>query len=98
MFKKKLLLINTKSSLKIAKSRDSIGYKNAKNVGVIFSIEDLNKHKSIKNFIKTLEKGGKTVQVLSYLGKGKENHEFLFDFFTDDFFYMIWRVPGKSRV
>ncbi len=84
MFKKKLLLFNTKSSLKNAKSRDSIGFKNAKNVGVIFSIEDLNKHKSIKTFIKTLEEEGKTVQVLSYLGKGKDNHEFLFDFFTDE--------------
>ena len=86
MFKKKLILFDTRSSLKktVTRKREVVGFKHAQNIGLIFSIGDLSKHKSIKKFIKILEDDGKTVQVLSYLGKEKENHEFLFDFFTDD--------------
>ena len=51
-------------------------------MGIIFSVEDRQKHDDIKEFIKRLEQDGKQVKVLEFLPKRKENYEFLFDFFT----------------
>jgi len=83
MFKFKFLKLRTTSALKNNKTlRASIPYVQAKNVGIIFSVEDKQKHDDIKEFVKSLEQDGKKVQVLEFLPKKKENYEFLFDFFT----------------
>ena len=54
----------------------------AKNIGVLFCVEDKAKHQSINEFVNKLHKEGKNVHVLCYLPKGKENYEFRFDFFS----------------
>lgn len=83
MLSKKILSYKTKALVKSSKiSRSSISYDQAKSIGIIFSVEDLAKHETIKKLKKQLEKDGKTVQVLAFLPRGKENFEFLFDFFT----------------
>jgi hypothetical protein len=69
-----------KSSIK----RASTPYKHSENFGIIFSVEDRQKHDLIKDLIKRLEQDGKKVQVLEFLPKKKENPEFMFDFFTID--------------
>lgn len=63
--------------------RTSLPYKQAMNIGVMFSVEDKTKHDEIKDFVKKLELDGKQVKVMSYLPKNKDNYEFMFDFFTD---------------
>jgi hypothetical protein len=63
--------------------RVSLPYKQALNVGVIFSVEDKAKHDEVKEFVKRLELDGKHVKVICYLPKNKDNYEFMFDFFTD---------------
>lgn len=63
--------------------RSSTSYDQAKSIGIIFSTDDLKKHETVKKFVKRLERDGKKVHVLSFLPKGKENFEFLFDFFTE---------------
>ncbi len=84
MFKKKFLSLSTKLFLKKNKaSRPTTGYRRAKNIGIIFTVEGTDKHKAIKSFVKELENDGKNVEVLSYLGKGKDNYEFLFDFISN---------------
>lgn len=83
MFKHRLLQFRTNSALKKNNSlRSSIPYKQALNVGILFSVEDKQKHDAIKEFIKILELDGKKVKVLEFLPKQKENYEFMFDFFT----------------
>lgn len=83
MFKMNFLKWRTDSALKKNKSlRTSLPYKQAKNIGIIFSVEDKQKHFDIKEFIGHLEADGKLVKVLEFLPKKKENYEFLFDFFT----------------
>jgi hypothetical protein len=78
------LKYRTNSYLKHNKaSRASQPYKHAKQIGIIFTVEDRKKHDEIKEFIKKLEHEGKQVKVMQYLPKDKENYEFLFDFFTD---------------
>lgn len=75
--------MRTQSALKKNKTlRASIPYKQAQSIGIIFTVEDKQKHNDIKEFIHRLEQDGKRVQVLEYLPEKKENHEFLFDFFS----------------
>lgn len=83
MFKKKFLSLSTKTFLKKNKiARRTIRYVKAKNIGIIYSVEDKTKHHAVKLFVKELKDEGKDVQVISFMGKGKENYEFLFDFIT----------------
>ncbi len=68
--------------LKNKVERSSIPYKKAQLVGVIFTVNDRQKHDQVKEFIHKLEQDGKKVRVMSFLPDKKENHEFLFDFFS----------------
>ncbi len=89
MFKMNFLKMRTNSALKKNRAmRTSIPYKQAQSIGIIFTVEDKQKHHDIKEFVHRLEQEGKKVQVLEFLPEKKENHEFLFDFFTiKDFSY-----------
>ncbi len=83
MFKMNLLRMRTHRALKRNSSlRINLPYKQAQNIGIMFSVEDKQKHLDIKEFIHHLEQDGKRVQVLEYLPLKKENYEFKFDFFT----------------
>ena len=83
MFKLKFLKWRTDSALRKNRSlRASMPFKHAKNIGIIFSVEDRQKHNDVKEFVHQLEQDGKTVKVLEFLPRKKENYEFLFDFFT----------------
>jgi hypothetical protein len=83
----KLSFLKYKTSVLLKKqkpsSRNSIPYKKALTTGIIFTVEDKQKHFAIKDFIKKLEGDGKHVQVLEYLPEKTENYEFKFDFFSD---------------
>ena len=83
MFKLNFLKMRTRSALRNNKGlRASIPYQQAQSIGIIFTVEDKQKHDDIKAFIHQLEHDGKKVKVLEFLPKKKENYEFLFDFFT----------------
>lgn len=83
MVTNRLLQFSTRKAIRKNDSlRVSIPYKQAQSVGVLFSVEDKQKHDAIKAFVKQLEADGKMVEVLEYLPVAKENYEFLFDFFT----------------
>jgi hypothetical protein len=82
----KLNLLKLKTNALIRKNkapRNNLPYKQARTVGVIFSVEDKQKHFVIKEFIKKLELDDKVVQVLEYLPAKHDNYEFKFDFFTE---------------
>ncbi|MCS6973667.1 MAG: hypothetical protein NZM13_04220 [Cyclobacteriaceae bacterium] len=77
------LKLRTKNQLRKNKTqRSSIPFKKAERIGLLFTIEDRNKHDHIKQFIHKLEQEGKKVQAFAFLPPKKENYEFLFDFFT----------------
>jgi hypothetical protein len=79
------LKYKTNSYLKRNKAiRESLPYKQATSVGIIFTVEDKFKHDEIKEFVRHLEHDGKTVKVISFLPKNKDNYEFMFDFFTEN--------------
>ena len=82
--KLKFLKYKTKSYLKSNTSlRTSLPYQQAKNIGIIFTVEDKRKHDEVKEFVRRLELEGKAVTVLCFLPRNKDNYEFLYDFFTD---------------
>jgi hypothetical protein len=64
--------------------RENVGYNKANHTAIIFKAGDSKKHNIIKKFVKKLENDGKKVEVLTYLEKGQENHEFLYDFFQEE--------------
>lgn len=81
--KQTFLKWRTQSALRKNKSlRTSTAYKKSNAIGIVFSVEDKQKHDDIKEFIKHLEQDGKQVKVMEFLPKKKDNYEFLFDFFT----------------
>jgi hypothetical protein len=80
----KLLKARTNWELKKNKaSRSTVPYQQALNVGVVFTVEDKQKHESVKAFIKKLENDGKKVQVIEFLPEDRENYDFKFDFFSE---------------
>jgi 5-methylcytosine-specific restriction endonuclease McrBC regulatory subunit McrC len=84
MVGEKLLIYRTTRLAKKKSSRKcSMSYRDAKNIGIIFTTGDLDKHLQVKDFIKKLQYDGKEVEVLTFLPKGEENHEFIFNFFTE---------------
>ncbi|MBX2898745.1 MAG: hypothetical protein KF775_03800 [Cyclobacteriaceae bacterium] len=83
MFKLNFLQMRTNQALKKNKiPRSSKPYKKAATVGILFTVEDKQKHHDVKEFIHQLEQDGKQVQVLEFLPEKKENYEFKFDFFS----------------
>jgi hypothetical protein len=81
--KQKFLSLATGRQLKKNTAvRVNIPYQKARLMGVLFTVEDRQKHEEVKEFVKKLELDGKQVAVMSYLPNKKENYEFLFDFFT----------------
>lgn len=83
MFSNKFLSVKTRRWVRKNKSiRSTTNYQKTQSIGIVFSIDDRKKHDVIKSFIKRLEVDGKEVEVLAFLPNNKENHEFLYDFFT----------------
>ena len=79
-----LLKFRTDLLLKHKILRDNVPYKAAKELGVIFTVEDKAKHDTVKEFIKKFEQDGKKVKVMEYLPEDRQNYEFRYDFFTEN--------------
>lgn len=83
VIKLNFLKIRTDSQLKNNKaSRKNVPYRDAHQIGIIFTVEDKSKHDTVKELIKKLEADGKQVQVIEFLPDDKQNYEFRFNFFT----------------
>ena len=83
MFANKLLAYRLDKLIKKERHTDSIGYADAKYIGILYTGEDLKKHDAIKKLIKHFKQDGKKVEVLSFLPDEVQNFEFRFNFFTD---------------
>jgi len=81
--KLKLLRMKTNALLKKNRTaRTNVPYDQAKTIGIIFTVEDKQKHHVVKEFIKRFEANGKHVQILEFLPEQRDNYEFKFDFFS----------------
>ncbi len=96
MFRKPLIKYRVpRVNRKLLSLRNSVRFIEAKNIGILFCSDTLEKHQAVKRIIAELEGLGKQVDVLTYLGKGKDNHEFLFKYFTKKDFNMWGRVENS---
>jgi len=91
-YRTSLLLKTTKHE------RHNVPYKASKTAGVIFTVEDKQKHFAIKEFIKKLETDGKHIQVLEYLPLKTENYEFKFDFFQEKDVNFWGKIESPSAI
>jgi hypothetical protein len=94
------LKLRTNAQLKKNKSqRANVPYAEAKNIGIIFTIDDRTKHEAVKDFMHKLEQNGKKVQVMAFMPDKKENFDFMFDFFNSDeiSFWGVITSPGAIR-
>jgi hypothetical protein len=97
--KLKLLKVRTDWALKSNRtSRGNVPYKQALNVGVIFTVEDKQKHDAVKEFIKKLELDGKKVQVIEFLPEDKDNYEFKFDFFSEKDLSFWGKITANNAI
>ncbi|MCA6074781.1 DUF6913 domain-containing protein [Fulvivirga sedimenti] len=84
MFRDLFVKYRTNAQLKRNNAfRGSVLYEDAKNVGILYTAEDLTKHDIIKDLAKKFESDGKKVSVMSFLPKDVQNFEFRYNFFTD---------------
>lgn len=95
MLANKLLQYRLTKLLKKNRVHDSIGYKDAKYIGVLYSAEDLKKHDAIKKLVASLTKDGKKIEVMSFLPEDVQNFEFKFNFFTKE--EISWQGKFTSR-
>lgn len=95
----KLLTNSTKSFLKRNTTlRTCLPYKQATTVGIVFTVEDKQKHTMVKELIKKLEQDGKKVTVMCYLPADKQNYEFIFDFFTSSDFSFWGKLLSSKAI
>ena len=93
------LKYQTKSILKSNQSfRGNVPYAQAKSVGIVFTVEDKSKHDIVKEFVRKLELEGKQITVITYLPKNRENHEFMFDFFTEKDVSFFGSITSESAL
>jgi hypothetical protein len=79
-------------------SRSTVPYQQALNVGVVFTVEDKQKHDAVKEFIKKLENDGKKVQVIEFLPEDRENYEFKFDFFSEKDLSFWGKITAENAI
>ncbi len=94
---KKFINHSTKKILKKSNvKRTSVNYNEAQQIGIIFTVTNRIKHTEVRNFIKKLKADGKEVEVLCLLGTGKENYDFVFDYFTKKEFSLFGKITSQS--
>lgn len=76
--------------------RGSLPYRDAKKVGIIFTMKDLDDYEAIRQFENRLKKEGKEVKVLSYLPKNVENFHFHYDIFSHTDFSAFGQVKARN--
>lgn len=84
MFKKNFLHIRTNKAIKKSKAiqRNTKPYSQAKNIGIIFSLDNPTKLDLLKPFLKKLKADKKKVQVLCFKEKRDKNTSLNFESFT----------------
>lgn len=78
------------------KSRSSLNYREAREIGILFSMNSLDDYEAIREFEAKLKKDGKEVIVLCYLPKGVENFDFHYDIFTNKDFNIWGKVQAGN--
>jgi len=95
----KLLRLRTNKLLKANRSkRETVSYEEVKEIGILFTIVDRDKHNAIKKLAKQFKEDGKKVEVLGFLGKGKENYDFLYNYISSADISALGKMTSGSAI
>ncbi|MDH3711308.1 MAG: hypothetical protein OER04_15540 [Cyclobacteriaceae bacterium] len=78
--------------------RETVDYKQAKRIGILFSQLDRPKYEAVRNLAKQLKKDGKNVDVLCYLGKNGENFDFLYNYITSKDVSILGKMHSGAAI
>lgn len=76
--------------------RGNVPYKQARTVGLLFTMHSLDDYEAIRNFESKLKKDGKEVKGLSFLPKNMENFHFHYDIFSSTDFSAFGQVKAGN--
>lgn len=76
--------------------RGPVNYKNAVWIGILYSVQDRAKHDAITNFVERLQEEDKKVEVMTFLGKNKDNYDFKYDFFSAEHISLLGKINAPS--
>ena len=76
--------------------RGSTPYREAKKIGILFTMNNLDDYEVIRGFENKLKKEGKEVKVLSYLPKNVENFHFHYDIFSHTDFAAFGQIKAHN--
>ncbi|OJJ15753.1 hypothetical protein BKI52_36130 [marine bacterium AO1-C] len=77
-------------------TRATSNYQDAKNIGILFKIEDDEKHDALNAFVKTLQSEGKNLTLLTYFERLENNpYNFRYEFFSKKDITTLGKI--KSR-
>lgn len=94
-----MLQFRTRRQLKTnTATRSSVPFKKARRIGILFTIDDRKKHEQVKQLIHRLEQEGKQVEAFAFLPPKRENHEFLFDFFTPEDVSVWGKIKSRNAL
>ncbi|MGI9541870.1 MAG: DUF6913 domain-containing protein [Cyclobacteriaceae bacterium] len=95
----KLLKLRTSKLLKSNRSkRETVNYDAVNEIGILFTIVDREKHNAIKQLAKQFKADGKQVEVLCFLGKGKENYDFLYNYISSTDISALGKMNSGSAI
>lgn len=78
--------------------RETVDYKTANRVGILFSQIDRPKYEAVRNLVRQLKKDGKEVEVLCYLGKNGENYDFQYDYITSKDVSLLGKMHSGAAI
>ena len=77
---------------------NTLSYKDARNIGILFTQTDRGKYQAIRKMAKQFKNDGKRVEVLCYLEKGGENYDFLYDYITSKDINMWGKMQAPAAI
>lgn len=77
--------------------RATSNYQEAKNIGILFKIEDDDKHDSLNNFVKKLQNEGKSLTLLTYFERlDNSPYNFKYDFFSKKDITTLGKIKSRA--
>ena len=76
--------------------RGPVNYNEAAWIGLLYSVEDRAKHDAVTDFVERLEEEDKKVEVMTFLGKGRDNYDFKYDFFSAEHINLLGRIKAPN--
>lgn len=73
-----------------------MNYKDARHIGILFSMQSHDEFESIRAFEKKIQKDGKKVSVLCYLHEKVENFNFHYDIFNGNDFSLWGTIQAEN--